>query len=77
MLFSEKTDVPQLWIFSFSTAVTLKIRSRSQNLIISLLCPNYVAMKIWKESHYWCKQEIITPTPMELAPKSICPPTHL
>ena len=28
-VFSEKTDVPQPWIFSFSTAVTLKIRSRS------------------------------------------------
>ena len=28
-MFSEKTDVPQLWIFSFFTAVTLEIRSKS------------------------------------------------
>ena len=29
IVFSEKTDVPQPWIFSFSAVVTLKIRSRS------------------------------------------------
>ena len=28
-VFSEKTDAPPTWIFSFSTAVTLKIRPRS------------------------------------------------
>ena len=46
-VFSEKIDVPQPLIFSFSTAMTLKIRSRSPNLITSLLRPNYVTMKIW------------------------------
>ena len=41
-VFSEKTDVPQPCIFSYSTAVTLKIRSRSpksnQFFVMSKLC---------------------------------------
>ena len=47
MVFSENADVPQLWIFSFSTAVTFKLGQGHQNLISSLLWPNYVLMKIW------------------------------
>ena len=43
---SEKTDVLSP-CFQFFTAVTLKIRSRYQNQISYLLCPNYISMKIW------------------------------
>ena len=40
-------------IFSFSTAVTLQVRSRSQNLISSLVCPNYISMKMNPTTSSW------------------------
>ena len=81
-VFSEKTDVPAPWIFSFSAAVTLKTWSRSPNLISTSLCPSYISINILVRIQplvckILCRQESVMlmprPTPVGSTPKSICP----
>ena len=76
MVFSEKTDVPHAWIFSFSPALTLKIRSRSPNLTsCSLLCPNYIAKNSTTGSQdNEQKRRKSHADAKGTAPKSVCPP---
>ena len=86
-MFSEKTDVLHPWIFSFSTAATLKIRSRSpksyQFFVMSQLYISENLVRIQTLVHkILCRQESVTrmstqmptPTPMGSTPKSICLP---
>ena len=92
-MFSEKTEAPyppsphpQLWFFSFSTAVTWKIRSRSPNSN-QFLCPNYIYLWKLSKNPTTGSQDIVrtrkcetdadtdinaNPVPTGSTPKSIC-----
>ena len=71
---------PQPWIFSFSTAVTLKIRSRSPKSKFFVMSKSYIYENLVRiqllvyKIHVLCRQESVRPTPTGSAPKSICPP---
>ena len=52
-VFSEKTNVLPPWIFSFSTAVTMKIRSRSPNSNRFFAMFQLYIHKLWQESNHW------------------------
>ena len=81
MVFSKKTDVPQPWIFSFFTVVTLKIRARSPK---SVFCSVYVPIYIHENLvripplfhivHTKGVMPKLTPMliPTRSSPKSIC-----
>ena len=44
---------PQTVTFQFWLLWPWKLGQSHQNLICSLLCPNYISMKIWNESNRW------------------------
>ena len=76
---------PKSWLFSFSIAVPLKIRSRSpksnQFFVMSQLYIHENLARIHTLVHkILCRQEsvmtLLTPMPTESAPKSICLPPH-
>ena len=78
-MFSEKTDVPLLLIFFFSTSVILKIKSRSQKsdqfFVMSQLYIHVNLVKIQPLVHKILRrQESVTPTPKISTSKSIRPP---
>ena len=80
-VFLKKTDIPPLWIFSFSTAVILKIRSRSPKSIqFFVMSQNIYPWKFGKNpttgSQEMCRQESVTPMSMGSALKTIYPPPH-
>ena len=83
-MFSERTDVHWPWIFSFSTAGTLKIRSRSpksnQFFVMFQLYSHENLLRIQPLVHkILCRQDSVTPTPkptptpLGSASKSVCP----
>ena len=66
MVFSVKTDVSQLWIFNFSTAVTMKIRpmppKTNQFFVMSQLYIHENLLRIQPLVHkILCRQKSITP----------------
>ena len=80
MVFSEKTDVPQLRTFRFTTAVTLKIRSGSpksdQLFVMSQLYIHENLLRIQPLVHTrYCADKKVSGLPMLMptgsAPKSI------
>ena len=80
-VFSETADVPQHEFLIFSTAVTLKFRSRSltsnQFFVMSQLYIHENFERINPLDHkILCSEESTTPTPTPIAstPKTICPP---
>ena len=89
MVFTEKTDVTQPLIFSFSTAVTLKIRSRAPKSNLSFVMSQLQCIYLWKfiknpttGSHdivqtRKCKKKISFPTAVTLKILSRSPkPVH-
>ena len=83
-MFSVKTDVSPPWNFSFSSAVTLKIRSRlpksNHFFVMSQL---YIHENLVRTQQLvnkvLCRQEsvMLMLTPTGAAPKTICPPPSM